>query len=103
MSNLYGVGTDEVKSKSQRLRVLLPRYASMKYEKDNECATLSALAKKWRHKSHATVSNAIKAYENILETRPQDRELFKQATEILSCSEAAIAQFTDNIPFVYYE
>jgi chromosomal replication initiation ATPase DnaA len=97
----FNVPVFEIRSKTREWRVLSARYSaiSISYQYTNN--TLSELARYFRLKSHATIINSIREFDNVIDLKSSFRTTHNNVKGIVEMNEEERFQLTENYPFVY--
>jgi len=97
----FHVSEAEMRTSSREWRVLSARYSAISLSYQFTSNNLTQLAKFFKLKSHATVINAIKEFDNIISLQKSYMAMHNLAKSVVVKSEDERFQLTENYPFVY--
>lgn len=102
--SILGVTPEDIRQKTRKDRsdrVVFARFAAISLCRAKTNLSLSKIANYYNFSNHATVLNAIKSCDNMVETNRVFRELFSLIINNINKSEFERLQLTEFIPFVY--
>lgn len=104
VGSILGVTPEDIRQKTRKYRndrVVFARCAAISLCRSNTSLTLSRLAKYYGLKNHATVLNAVRTCQNMVETNRFFSQFFTLIHTNINKSEFERLQLTEFIPFVY--